>query len=91
MHTHHAGVWDGEELMPEVIQEMLDASITKLTGLDDAATAWSALFDPGERIAVKVNAFQNSIIWTHVPLVMAVTDALQKVEFRQRTSSSSIT
>jgi hypothetical protein len=78
VHTHHAGVWDGEELVTEAIRQMLDASITKLTGLNDAIAAWASLFDPGERIAIKVNAFRNSIIWTHIPLVMAVTDCLQE-------------
>jgi hypothetical protein len=79
MHTHHVGVWDNEALVPEAIRQMLDASITELTGLDDAAEAWASLFDPDERIAIKVNAFRNSIIWTHVPLVMAVTECLQEV------------
>ena len=79
VHTHHAGVWDGEELAPDAIRQMLDASITELTGLNDVAKAWSSLFDPGERIAIKVNAFRNSIIWTKVPLVMAVTERLQEV------------
>lgn len=76
--THHAGVWDGEDLVPEALRQMLNASITELTGLGDAAMAWSLLFGADERVALKVNAFRNSIIWTHVPLVMAVTDALQE-------------
>jgi len=75
--AHHAGVWDGETLAPEAIRQMLDASITELTGLNAAAEAWSALFAPDERIAIKVNAFRNSLIWTHVPLVMAVTECLR--------------
>ncbi|MBN2391638.1 MAG: DUF362 domain-containing protein [Anaerolineae bacterium] len=78
VHTHHAGVWSGDELVPNAVRQMLDASITRLTGLSDAREAWRALFDPGERIAIKVNAFRNSVIWTHVPLVMAVTDSLQE-------------
>ncbi|MFN2286056.1 MAG: DUF362 domain-containing protein [Anaerolineae bacterium] len=78
VHTHHTGVWSGDELVPNAIRPMLDASITQLTGLNDAREAWRALFDPGERIAIKVNAFRNSIIFTHVPLVTAVTDSLQE-------------
>ncbi len=78
VHTHHAGVWSGDDLVPNAIRQMLDASITRLTKLNDAREAWRALFNPGERIAIKVNAFRNSVIWTHVPLVMAVTDSLQK-------------
>ncbi|MDY6875675.1 MAG: DUF362 domain-containing protein [Chloroflexota bacterium] len=76
--ARHAGVWDGDTLVPEAIHQMLDGSITALTGLNDATAAWASLFDPGERIAIKVNAFRNSVIWTHVPLVMAVTECLQK-------------
>jgi hypothetical protein len=56
---------------------MLDASIAQLTGLSDAAEAWSTLFDPSERIAIKVNTISSSDFWTHVPLVMAVTECLQ--------------
>ncbi len=79
VHTHHAGAWDSDALVPEAIRQMLDTSITELTGLNDAGEAWAALFDPSERVAIKVNAFRNSIIWTHVPLVMAVTECLQEV------------
>lgn len=78
VHTHHAGVWDGENLVPAAIGEMLDASITELTGLNDAREAWAALFDPSERVAIKVNAFRNSLVWTHAPLVTAVAERLQE-------------
>jgi hypothetical protein len=89
VHTHHPGVWTGppaeladsaEEntlLAPDALREMLDASITELTGLKKARDAWAVLFSPEERITIKVNAFRNSLIWTHVPLVTAVTDSLQ--------------
>jgi hypothetical protein len=91
VHAHHAGVWtstptvgaladSAEEntlLSPEALREMLDTSITELTGLKEPRDAWAVLFSPEERIGIKVNAFRNSIIWTHVPLVTAVTDSLQ--------------
>ncbi len=76
--TRHPGAWDGDKLLPEVARRMLDASITALTGLTDVKAAWASLFRPDERIAIKVNAFQNSLIWTNVPLVSAVTDSLQE-------------
>lgn len=78
VHTHHADVWKDGELTLGAIRQMLDASITELTGLGDAREAWAALFAPDERVAIKVNAFRNSIIWTHVPLVMAVVESLQE-------------
>lgn len=77
VHTHHAGVWSGDQLVPGAIHQMLDASITRLTGLNDARAAWTALFKPSEKIAIKVNVFCNSLIWTHLPLVMGVTDSLK--------------
>ncbi len=76
IHARHSRVWSGKDLVPSAVREMLDASITKLTGLSDARTAWQALFKPDEQIAIKVNTFSNSIIWTHVPLVEAVTQSL---------------
>ena len=75
--VHHAGAWEGEALVPGALRQMLEASITSLTGLDDAREAWTSLFSPDERIAIKVNAFRNSIIFTHVPLITALTGALQ--------------
>jgi hypothetical protein len=76
--THHAGVWSNKTLVPGALRKMLDASITRLTGLNDAREAWAALFRPGDKIAIKVNTFSNSLIWTHYPLVKAVTDSLQE-------------
>jgi hypothetical protein len=82
VHTHRAGVWNGEDLVPEAIRQMLDASITALTGLSDATAAWAALFAPDERVAIKVNtyggSFGGSTVFTHVPLVMAVVQSLQE-------------
>jgi hypothetical protein len=78
VHAHGKGVWDGDALSPPVLRQMLDASITRLTGTDDARGAWESLFSPDDRVAIKVNAFYNSLLWTHVPLVTAVTDCLQE-------------
>ena len=75
--ARHAGVWDGSDLQSNAIRQMLDASITRLTGIDDTRAAWSALFAPGERIALKVNTIAGAAYWTHVPLVMAVAESLQ--------------
>jgi hypothetical protein len=68
VHTRGVGVWDGDEL---------SQSIARLTGQENPRDGWAALFSPDDRIAIKVNAFYNSLIWTHVPLVTAVTDCLQ--------------
>jgi len=76
--VHHAGVWDGDNLVEDAIRQMLDASITQLTGQNDAGQAWASLFAPQERIAIKVNVLSISSFWTHAPLVMAITERLQE-------------
>jgi hypothetical protein len=43
VHTRYAGVWDGDELSPEAIRQMLDRSIAELTGLADGAEAWASV------------------------------------------------
>ncbi|MCP4537621.1 MAG: DUF362 domain-containing protein [Chloroflexi bacterium] len=77
--VHHAGVWDGDNLVEDAIRQMLDASITQLTGQNDAGQAWDSLFAPQERIAIKVNVLSISSFWTHAPLVMAIAERLQEV------------
>ena len=94
IHTHHAGAWKGTPkgsaaiednalLNPTALRQMLDASIVALTGVQTAQEAWAALFNPDERVALKVCTFGcgrgGSEIATHPSLVMAVADALQEV------------
>ncbi|MBU1878903.1 MAG: DUF362 domain-containing protein, partial [Chloroflexi bacterium] len=75
--VQHAGVWDGKDLNPRVIRQMLDTSITKLTGLNDAGAAWKALFRPTDRVAIKVNTLFSADC-THLALVLAVAECLQE-------------
>jgi uncharacterized protein (DUF362 family) len=56
---------------------MLDVSVAKLTGLEEARDAWEVLFSPDERVAIKVNSIWGGA--THPELVMALTDCLQAV------------
>jgi len=75
--TRHDGVWKGEALSREDLLQMLDTSITSLTGIQDAGQAWKSFFKPGERVAIKVNAMTNGAV--HAPLVIAVTQRLQDI------------
>ncbi len=77
--VHHANVWmnHSNTLNQDAVHHMLDIAIRELTGLKDATKAWAALFTPKEKIAIKVNTlFSNDC--THLLLVQAVTDSLQK-------------
>jgi uncharacterized protein (DUF362 family) len=70
-------VWQNDKLESSVLNQMLDALIIQMTGITPAKNAWRALFDPNERIAIKVNTILGSMTGTHVPLVLAVANRLQ--------------
>jgi hypothetical protein len=70
-------VWDGEALAPEAIRQMLNASLTELTGLNDAGEAWVSLFNPGERIAIEVNTSSKVAFLTSFEPVAHDTIGLQ--------------
>ena len=75
--TTHAGLWNDatNTLSQEAIGEMLDASIAALTGLGSAPKAWTALFAPHERVAIKI----NSLVSVCPSLAMAIAGRLQAV------------
>jgi hypothetical protein len=53
--VRHSGVWAGSAPDPEIVRHMLDTGISTLAGVADALAVWRALFDPGERVLLKVN------------------------------------
>jgi hypothetical protein len=71
----HSGAWAGEDLVPDVLRQMLDASIAEMTGLKEARDAWSVLFSPEEKVAIKPNSIRGGA--THPELVIALTECLQ--------------
>jgi hypothetical protein len=73
--VRHSGVWSGDTMNPEALRQMLDAAITRLTGLNDAREAWAALFKPAEKVALKANSLAGQSL--NFPLAMAVADRLQ--------------
>ena len=75
--VRHAAVnsLTGEE-QAKLLSKMLDAGITELTGLQDAAQAWSTLFDARERVAIKVNCISQ--VATTVAVATAVANRLHE-------------
>ena len=53
--VRHNGVWIGDEPDMAIVLQMLDAGISTLTGVADVPAVWRTLFDPGERVLLKVN------------------------------------
>ena len=76
--VRHAGACSGpDDINADAVKQMLDAAIVELTGIGDAQTAWRTLFDPTERIAIKVNTINR--YGTSVPLAYAVAGKLRAI------------
>lgn len=48
-------LWDGEEADPDVVGEMVDQALIKLTNASDIKAAWKGLVLPNDIVAIKVN------------------------------------
>jgi hypothetical protein len=76
--VRHAGACSSpDDIAADAVKQMLDAAIAELTGIEDAQEAWRTLFDPTERIAIKVNTISRYT--TSVPLAYAVAEKLQVI------------
>jgi hypothetical protein len=53
--VRHGGVWANGTPDPAIVLQMLDAGVSTLTGVPDVLAVWRTLFDPGERVLLKVN------------------------------------
>jgi hypothetical protein len=57
--VRHAGVWAGDEPVMDVVLAMLDTGLSRLTGMGDPLAVWRMLFDPSERVLLKVNCISS--------------------------------
>jgi hypothetical protein len=53
--VRHSGVWKGDVPDPAIVLQMLDAGLSTLTNVPDVKAVWRALFDPDDRVLLKVN------------------------------------
>ena len=53
--VRHNGVWAGDAPDPAIVREMLDAGLSTLADNGDVMAIWRVLFDPGDRVLLKVN------------------------------------
>ena len=68
-------LWKNDEIDPDALRQMLDSSITALTGVAEPVAAWKTLFKPNERVAIKVNSILSGS--THLALAVAVAHRLE--------------
>ena len=53
--VRHGGVWVDGSPDPSVVLQMLDEGLRTLADISDVQAIWQALFEPGERVLLKVN------------------------------------
>jgi hypothetical protein len=53
--VRNGSVWDDDTPNPAAVLQMLDTGIDALADTSDALAVWRALFDPSERVLLKVN------------------------------------
>ena len=79
--VRHDGVWNGDVPDPAVVLQMLDAGLSTLADIPDALAVWRALFDPGERVLLKVNCIAYGGP-TQPAVTYAVAQRLQEAGLR---------
>jgi uncharacterized protein (DUF362 family) len=64
-------------LNAEAVKEMLDRSMTKLTGCEQASEAWKSVASPEDRVGIKVNCIGRANLSTHPEVVAAIVEGLR--------------
>ena len=69
-------VWVGETLDEQVVGEMIDRAMMKLTGLDSAKEAWKDFVLPTDIVGIKINPLAGERLSTHRIIVDKIIDGL---------------
>jgi Domain of unknown function (DUF362) len=79
--VRHSRVWVDSEPDPAIVSQMLDDGLRTLTGVGDVLAVWRTLFDPGERVLLKVNCISYGSP-TQPAVAYAVAQRLQDAGLR---------
>ena len=79
--VRHGEVWSDGVPDPGPVRQMLDDALRTLAGTANVHTVWQALFEPGERVLLKVNCIAYGGP-TQPPVTYAVADRLQDAGLR---------
>lgn len=69
-------VWVGETPNEQVVSEMIDRAMMKLTGLDSAKEAWKDFVLPTDIVGIKINPLAGERLSTHRIIVDKIIDGL---------------
>ena len=69
-------VWNGDLIDEQVVNEMIDRAMMKLTGLDSAKEAWKDFVLPTDIVGIKINPLAGKRLSTHRVIVDKIIDGL---------------
>lgn len=69
-------VWNGDLLDDQVVNEMIDRAMMKLTDLDSAKEAWKDFVLPTDIVGIKINPLAGKRLSTHRVIVDKIIDGL---------------
>lgn len=77
--AYHANVFKDGKIDQDAVNEMLDQSMTMLTGKETATEAWKLLFEPKDRIGIKINPIGGKLLSNNHELVKAIIANLEAI------------
>ena len=72
-------VWNGDVLDEQIVSEMIDRAMMKLTGLDSAKEAWKDFLLPTDIVGIKINPLAGERLSTHRIIVDKIIEGLYGV------------
>ena len=69
-------VWNDDVLDEQVVSEMIDRAMMKLTGLDSAKEAWKDFVLPTDIVGIKINPLAGKLLSTHRIIADKIIDGL---------------
>lgn len=81
--VHSKSFDDKGQLVPQIVQQMVDRAVMELTGKPTAKDAWSSLFSPKEKVGLKPNMLGRHLLWTNTATVAAVVAGLKSAGVRE--------
>jgi hypothetical protein len=79
--TNESSIGPGAKVRPEVVQQMVDEVLQKLTGRRTARQAWQSLLGPQEVVGIKVAASGSSVSGVRLATILAVVRGLRDAGF----------
>ncbi len=70
-------VWQAEELQTEIMQQMLQAAVTTLTGNKDVEEAWQEIVAPEDIVGIKISSEADPMLGTHRQIVDGIVQGLR--------------